>query len=124
MEFELLTPAELAVRRRRWFTTQGDHPRKDQDPTDEQLSCLAGTVAAHLVPYADWGVFGPNGIRHEREVKFKKWIANPDGGGRYIEIRGADCSKSWTGAIHTNNDAVYAIQTSILTCISRNLHQK
>ena len=55
MEFELLTPAELAVRRRRWFTTQGDHPRKDQAPTDEQLSCLAGTVAAHLVPYADWG---------------------------------------------------------------------
>jgi hypothetical protein len=95
MEFELLSPAELATRRQRWFITQGDHPRKDQDPTDEQLSCLAGTVGAHLVPYADWGVFGPNGIRMEREMKFKKWIPNPDGGGRYVEIRGADCLKSW-----------------------------
>jgi len=56
---------------------------------------VAGTLAVHLHPYADFGVFGPHGIRMEREMKFKKWIPNPDGGGRYIEIRGADSLKSW-----------------------------
>ena len=50
----------------------GERPRKDAEPTTEQLAAICHLLDNGLPPFADFAVFGPHGHRLERKLKLSK----------------------------------------------------
>ncbi|CAE7734064.1 SMYD2, partial [Symbiodinium necroappetens] len=54
----------------------GDHPSVEADPSADQLASLKQVVAAGSVPYADFSLFGPHGLRLLRKQTFTSYTLN------------------------------------------------
>ena len=94
-EVEALSVAELDRLRRNYRSNVGADPPKDQNPTDNQLSCLCRRLEAGGAPYADFCVFRKHGNRVERDLKFKVQVRDVNGGTKLQEIPGPNCFEFW-----------------------------
>lgn len=58
----------------------GLHPAEDEEATPDQLQGIATKIAQDVVPYADFGVLRPFGLRLERTLKFHAHFWDPTKG--------------------------------------------
>ena len=70
-------------------------PRKDVDPTHEQLSVLHAILAAGSAPCADLSVWGLYGNRHRRTFAFEGCVLSNDGTLRTLELKGPSTYEEW-----------------------------
>lgn len=73
----------------------GELPAEDEDLTSEQLSALSHLVTSNKVPYADFAVWGPFGVRIRRRTKFTGHIIGPNGDLAKVELLGPACCTIW-----------------------------
>ena len=69
-EADLVSMKPEAIRKafEEYKATRGDYPHKDVEPTADQLSAICQQIAAGVVPYADFSLFGPHGRRTQRRL--------------------------------------------------------
>ena len=75
-EIVMLTPSELQTKYDDYRAKFGDYPASDVDPTADQLSALDQVIRAKGLPYADFSIFGPHGLRLLRKQTFTSWTLN------------------------------------------------
>ena len=82
------------ARLRYWNKKEGD-PLPNREVTNDQLSALGRTVEAGKTPYADFGVWGPDGLRREKRLKFEHGYMDTNGVWRTKEIPGPANWDDW-----------------------------
>ena len=86
--------------RARYVSIFGQGPLEDANPSDKQLTGLAWKLEAGLVPYVDFGVWGPFGVRLERSMRFMNHIRAQDGSYRAVEMPGPRDLETWRACFH------------------------
>ena len=80
----------------------GAHPAPDTDPTADQISGLKQLVATGALPYVDFSVWTPHGLRHLRKQVFTSHILNAaTGEWTKKELPGPSDVDSWMRAYKT-----------------------
>ena len=86
----------------RYKTKFGDHPSPDVEPTADQLSGLAQLLKSGSLPYTDFSVFGPHGLRSLRRSVFTSYMLNSaTGEWSKKEQPGPDSLQAWEKAFRT-----------------------
>ena len=70
----MLPEAKLLELRGEYIQAIGDEPLQTIDATDAQLTALHFVVKCGLAPYADFGVFGPHGLKQEKRMRFAQYF--------------------------------------------------
>eukprot|EP00435_Cladocopium_sp_Y103_P012019 s2504_g3.t1 len=80
-------------------TKYGDVPSQESDPTSDQLAGVHQLVRSKSVPYIDFAVFGPNGLRLLRRLTFQAISLNSQGECQRKEMPGPPDYDSWQLAL-------------------------
>ena len=94
-EVQKLTSMEVADKRQRFASILGGEPLEHQEFSDSQLSAMVRTVEAGNPPFADFAIFRRNGVRAERQMKFKTHVRDVDGGWKIVEVPGPASYEDW-----------------------------
>ena len=94
-EIPLLPEAELQQYRNVYVQVEGDEPSEQCDASDAQITALRFTIEQDVNPYADFGVFGPHGLRLERRQKFQQHTMDPSGRWHATEQPGPASIEAW-----------------------------
>jgi hypothetical protein len=78
-----------------YATLRGAEPSEDVEPTVEQVSAFAQLLAADMVPYADFSLFGPHGRRLLQKLSYLSWTFQPDGTWHRKELPGPPTFEHW-----------------------------
>ncbi|CAE7694268.1 rpsB [Symbiodinium microadriaticum] len=90
----------------------GDHPSAEADPSADQLASLKQVVAAGSVPYADFSLFGPHGLRLLRKQTFTSYTLNvATGEWSKKEQPGPSSYHSWVEAWKVYRTALLLLET-------------
>ena len=90
----------------------GDHPSAEADPSADQLASLRQVVAAGSVPYADFSLFGPHGLRLLRKQTFTSYTLNvATGEWSKKEQPGPSSYHSWVEAWKVYRTALLLLET-------------
>ena len=54
----------------------GDHPSQEVEPSADQLSGINQMLRSGALPYCDFSVFGPHGLRQLRKAVFTSYVLN------------------------------------------------
>ena len=76
-------------------TRQGAEPGPDVEPSSDQLSALHQLLGADAVPYADFAVWGPHGIRMLKKLAFSALVLGHDGNFTRVELKGPGSFDVW-----------------------------
>ena len=66
----------------------GLEPNPDAEPSNDQLSALWMLLAAGLIPYADFSVWGPHQVWMLKKMTFMAMVIGLDGEMQKTELRG------------------------------------
>ena len=80
---------------RRYIQIVGRKPHPDVACTPEQITALSHVTAAHRPPFADFGVWGPHGIRLARKNSMKGLLMLRDGSFFETELYGPPSFSQW-----------------------------
>ena len=94
-EVPMLSEIKLAELRKYFIDVIGDEPLQKVDATDAQITALNFVVECGLAPYADFGVFGPHGVRQEKRMRFAQHFQDSTGKWRAVEQPGPPNIESW-----------------------------
>ena len=75
-------------------TTHGAEPHPDVEPSADQISALQQLLLANAVPYADFAVFGPYGLRMLRRLVFVSWFFDGENW-KHRELPGPPDYNAW-----------------------------
>ena len=90
----------------------GDHPSAEADPSVDQQASLKQVVAAGSVPYADFSLFGPHGLRLLRKQTFTSYTLNvATGEWSRKEQPGPSFYHSWVEAWKVHRTALLLLET-------------
>ena len=78
-EIPLLDEVTARELRKNYEVLYGDAPMDNAEVSDAQLAALYHVLQSGVVPYADFGVWGPHGLRLERRMKFKARVLDNAG---------------------------------------------
>ncbi|CAK0818274.1 unnamed protein product, partial [Prorocentrum cordatum] len=126
-EVELYSHAQLQKIRNNYIVLMGDEPMGRHNYTDEQISALGRRLEAGFVPFADFGVWGPNGNRFQRHMKFKASFMDASGQWRTQEIPGPESLEIWEDSYEVYKAAVLslgAFQQATLTLYAAEFRQR
>ncbi|CAK0856481.1 unnamed protein product, partial [Prorocentrum cordatum] len=126
-EVELYSHAQLQKIRNNYIVLMGDEPMGRHNYTDEQISALGRRLEAGFVPFADFGVWGPNGNRFQRHVKFKASFMDASGQWRTQEIPGPDSLEIWEDSYEVYKAAALSLgasQQATLTLYAAEFRQR
>ena len=90
-----LDHAVLTEMRGRYRHELGMAPMECEEVTDEQLTALAQVTRAGGCPYADFGVWGPYGLRIAKKLRFTASFMDGTGMWRSKELPGPDSLGAW-----------------------------
>ena len=79
-EIQQLSQAEVGEMYRKYKVKFGDFPSSDVEPTTDQLSGLAQIIKSGNLPYTDFSIFGPHGLRQLRRAVFTSYALNASTG--------------------------------------------
>ena len=80
---------------RRYIQIVGRKPHPDVACTPEQITALAHVTATHRPPFADFGVWGPHGIRLLKKNSMKGLLMMRDGSFFEAELYGPPSYSQW-----------------------------
>ena len=75
-------------------TLHGAEPHPDIEPSADQISALQQLLLAKAVPYADFAVFGPYGLRMLRRLVFVSWFFDGENW-KHRELPGPPDYNAW-----------------------------
>ena len=112
-EIVQLTTAEVTAMYLKYKNKFGDHPSQDIEPTMDQLSALAQLIKSTALPYADFSVWGPHGLRQLRKSVFTAYILNSaTGEWSKREQPGPDSIQAWEKAYKTYKVAMLLLEAA------------
>ena len=80
----------------------GDYPSLDVEPTMDQLAAISQLVKSNSLPYVDFSVFGPHGLRQLRRAVFTSYTLNAaTGEWSKKETPGPDSIQAWERCFKT-----------------------
>ena len=94
-EVQMLSHEVILDKRSNYRIITGGDPLEQCNFTDAQLSALSQRVAGGGVPYADFAVWGPNGSRIEKGMKFRSSFLDTGGEWKSIEVPGPSSFGVW-----------------------------
>jgi len=94
-EAPALNEADVLSAFERYASRIGGTPPPDEEVTGDQLSALQSLVKARLVPYADFALFGPYGLRIRRKLVLSGLIISTDGILKQVELKGPPLLQDW-----------------------------
>ncbi|MDE0916350.1 MAG: hypothetical protein OSB57_14335 [Planctomycetota bacterium] len=100
---------------KRYKDIVGRKPHPDVACTPEQLTALAHVVATHRPPFADFGVWGPHGVRIQKKNSMKGLLMTRDGSFIEAELFGPPSYGQWEECFD-----VLATGLLMLDIVSRN----
>ena len=89
-EIALLDEDTARELRKNYEVLCGDAPVDNVDVSDSQVSALSHVLQSGVVLYADFGQWGPRGLRLERRMKFKARVMDSTVSWTQREIPGPD----------------------------------
>ena len=95
LEVPLLDEHKILEMRQVYITLFVDAPMEACEVTDSQVSALQYVLSNGMVPYADFGVWGPYGTRFERRMLFPARILESSGTWKSMEVPGPVFLESW-----------------------------
>ena len=108
-----LTNAEVSSMYTSYKTRFGDHPSQDIEPTIDQLSALSQLIKSQTLPYADFSVWGPHGLRQLRKSVFTSYILNSaTGEWSKREQPGPDSIQAWEKSFKTFRVAMLLLEAA------------
>ena len=76
--------------------TMGGEPPDDCEPSVDQLTAIHYLVfSAKMVPYVDFGVFGPHSVRMIRKLKLTGLVLSASGQLHHAEMSGPSSFEQW-----------------------------
>ena len=87
---------EIAKMFEDYRTRFGDDPNPDSEPTGDQISGLKQLLTSGAIPYIDFAVFGPHGLRLLRRLTFSSYSLNSNGEWSRKEMLGPPDWESWS----------------------------
>ena len=114
-EVTFIPHAEQTAMLKRYKDIVGRKPHPDVACTPEQLTALSHVVATHRPPYADFGVWGPHGIRLMKKTSMKGLLMMRDGSFFEAELFGPPSYCQWEQCFD-----VLATGLLMLDIVSRN----
>ena len=87
---------EIAKMFEDYRTRFGDDPNPDSEPTGDQISGLKQLLTSGAIPYIDFAVFGPHGLRLLRRLTFSSYSLNSNGEWSRKEMPGPPDWESWS----------------------------
>ena len=94
-EITSLTTAEVNAMYEQYRLRFGDVPSHDSEPTNDQLSAVRQLVQSGGVPYIDYAIFGPHGLRLLRKLTFSSFALNATGEWQRKEMPGPPSFEAW-----------------------------
>jgi len=94
-EITPLTATEVNAMYDQYKAKFGDVPSHDSEPTNDQLSAVRQLVMAGGVPYVDYAIFGPHGLRLLRKLTFSSFALNATGEWQRREMPGPPSFEAW-----------------------------
>lgn len=91
-----LGPEEIAKMFESYRVRFGDDPNPDSEPTGDQISGLRQVLSSGSVPYIDFAIFGPHGLRLLRRLTFSSYSLNSSGEWARKEMPGPPDWESWS----------------------------
>ena len=82
---------------------------KLEEPKVDQLSAILELVKASS-PYVDLAIWGPHGLRTQKQMKLAGMVPGPGGTFRYVEFRGGPDNDHWKVCFMIYFTAVVMIQ--------------
>ena len=67
---------EVTEAYKRYRTKFGDHPSPDVEPSIDQLSALNQLIKSSELPYTDFSIYRPHGLRTLRRAVFSSYMLN------------------------------------------------
>ena len=95
VEITSLTTAEVNAMYEQYRLRFGDVPSHDSEPTNDQLSAVRQLVQSGGVPYIDYAIFGPHGLRLLRKLTFSSFALNATGEWQRKEMPGPPSFEAW-----------------------------
>ena len=118
-DIPLLNEEALREHRRYYIEACGDEPLPNVDATDGQLTALWFAVECGLAPYADFGVFGPHGTRHEKRMRFAQHFQDTSGKWRAVEQHGPANIEVWRTCWETFSVAAISLRIAKPAVLAR-----
>ena len=69
-----LSAENIAMMRLRFWKRTGDHPVESERPNNDQLTAMAGRLAACRSPWVDFAVWSPYGTRRTKDNSFRPQV--------------------------------------------------
>lgn len=91
----------------------GDHPSQEVEPSADQLSGINQMLRSGALPYCDFSVFGPHGLRQLRKAVFTSYVLNvATGEWSKREAPGPDSIFNWEKSFRTFKTALLLLEAA------------
>ena len=123
-ETEMLPKEDILACYKRFTTLTGDIPARHEELTDDQVSGLKAVFDSGGAPYADFSLFGPNGHRLAKRIRFTGLVFTAGGELKPKELFGPGNFEEWTECWHlyrTGCMMLGTICTSVLDSYARHI---
>jgi hypothetical protein len=94
-EVPALEETQLQVYYATYRSKMGGDPTPDEDLTAEQLASLEHLLKTNRVPYCDFAIWGPFGMRIRRKAKFSGLVIGSDSRLSRVELMGPGSFPEW-----------------------------
>ena len=112
-EIVQMSQDEVTEAYKRYRNKYGDHPSPDVEPSIDQLSALNQLIKSSALPYTDFSIYGPHGLRTLRRAVFSAYMLNAaTGEWSKRESPGPDCLASWERCFKTFKAAMLLLEAA------------